>query len=61
MSLKSHKLISYLQHVKCFMMMVWGMMGQYVGLSTVKQNVCGNTKCLFLMGRQLSSRLMIKK
>ena len=27
-----------------------GMMGQYVGLSTVKQKACGNTRFLFLMG-----------
>ena len=59
-SLKSHELISSLQHVKCCMMMVYDMMVQFVGLSTVKQNVCGNTRFLFLMGRQLSSFLMPK-
>ena len=31
------------------------MMVEFVGLSTVKQKVCGNTRFLFLMGRQLSS------
>ena len=47
---KSHELISSLQHVKCFMMMMYGMMVEFVGLSTVKQKVCGNTRFLFLMG-----------
>ena len=60
-SLKRHKLIFSLQHVKYFMMIGYGMMVQFVGLNTVKQKVSGNTRFLFLMGRQLSSHLMIPR
>ena len=58
---KKPKSVSQKPHVKCFMMMVYGMMVQFVGFNTVKQKVCGNTRFLFLMGRQLSSLLMIPR
>ena len=60
-SLKSYKLISSLQHLKCLMIMVHGMMVQYVGLSTVKQKVHGNTRFLFSDEGKLSSRLIIQR